>query len=75
MAKAAQNTDLAEAFTAHQQESKEQLGRIEEILAAAGMKPERDKCKGIEGIILEGEEHMKWEGEAAVKDAALIASG
>ncbi len=75
MAKAATNPDLKEAFTLHLEETKGQVARLEEIFAALERGPRGKRCKGMEGIIEEGDELIKDDEAAAdVKDAGLLAA-
>jgi ferritin-like metal-binding protein YciE len=74
MAKAAQSEELREAFEEHLTETEQQVQRLEEAMATLDDSMKRKKCKGMEGLIAEGEEMMKeWKGEPAI-DAVLIAS-
>jgi ferritin-like metal-binding protein YciE len=73
MAKAAASSDLRKAFQQHLEVSKTHLERVEQILSGLSEKPGK-KCKGMEGLLKEGEEVLKEDSDAAVKDAALIAA-
>ncbi|HXK61881.1 MAG TPA: ferritin-like domain-containing protein [Acidobacteriota bacterium] len=73
MANAASSQELKRAFNEHLEETKRQLQRVEGLFKDLGEKPGNTKCKGMEGIIREGEELLKEKGtEKAVLDAALI---
>ena len=72
MADAASNADLKKAFKAHLQQTKEQMKRIEQIFKARDMGPGRKKCKGMKGLIEEGEEVIEEGSKSATRDAALI---
>jgi ferritin-like metal-binding protein YciE len=74
MAKAAESPQLKQAFTKHLKETEGQVQRLEKILKDLGQAVRGKQCKGMEGLIEEGKEKMEEEGEAAVMDAALIAS-
>jgi ferritin-like metal-binding protein YciE len=74
MAKIAGSEDLRHLIEEHLEETKHQVKRLERIFEMLG-KPARGlKCKGMEGLIEEGDELMAEEGDAAVKDAAMIAA-
>lgn len=73
MAKAASSPDLKKAFTQHLEVSKNHLERVQQILSDLSEKPGK-KCKGMEGLLKEGEEILKEESDADVRDAALIAA-
>jgi ferritin-like metal-binding protein YciE len=76
MAKAAQSSELQQAFTKHLKETEGQVQRLERILRDLGQAVRGKQCKGMEGIIEEGKEKLeeKSEAEGSVLDAALIAS-
>ena len=74
MAKAATHEDLREAFTSHLEETQEQISRLEEVFEALGEKVKAKPCKGMAGIIEEGNETMQEDADGSVMDAALIAA-
>ena len=74
MAKAATSPELKAAFEKHLEETKVQVGRLEEAFEALGEKAKSKTCKAMEGLIAEGEETIKEDAEPEVKDAALIAA-
>jgi ferritin-like metal-binding protein YciE len=74
MAEAATAPQLAEGFRAHLKQTQEHVRRIERIFDAMGGSPSGVHCKGMEGLIKEGQEAMEEEGEPDVLDAGLIAA-
>ncbi len=75
MAKNATDKKLKKGFEDHLEETKRQVGRLEEIFEGLEKKPGGMKCKGMEGLISEAEELLKDKPEsAAVLDAGLIAA-
>jgi ferritin-like metal-binding protein YciE len=75
MAKAASNPELRQAFEQHLNVTKGQVDRLQQLFDMFGATAGRKKCKGMEGLIAEGDELMTEEGMApAVKDAGLIAA-
>lgn len=74
MAKNATNDRLRTAFEEHLTTTKEQVRRLETIFDNLGESPSGKTCKGMKGLIEEGEEIMKQEGDPDVKDAAMISS-
>ena len=74
MAKAATNPDLVQGFKDHLAQTKEHAKRLEKIIKGHGETPGGTKCKGMEGLIKEGDEMAKMRGESAVIDAGLIAA-
>ena len=74
MAKAATNADLAAGFKLHLEETKEQAARLEQILKSHDESTRGPKCKGMEGVIAEGDEMIEEEADDDVRDAGLIAA-
>jgi ferritin-like metal-binding protein YciE len=74
MIEAASEPELQHAFKEHLEKSEGHIERLDRALAEAGSTKGRKKCKGMEGLIEEGEEHLKAQTEPAVKDATLIAA-
>jgi ferritin-like metal-binding protein YciE len=74
MADAAHSPQLKEAFRTHLRETEGQVTRLEQIFKELGKRPQRETCEAMKGLISEGEEMVKARGDAAVKDAALIAA-
>lgn len=72
MMKAASNPKLKTAFEEHLKQTEEQIVRLESIAQEMNLKVKGKKCKGMEGLIEEGQEMIKEKGEPDVKDAALI---
>jgi Mn-containing catalase len=76
MEKAAHSNDLKMAFQRHLQETQQQVERLRQSFEILGMKPKPKECKGMAGLLEEGEEMMK-EGKAmedTASDLALIAA-
>ena len=74
MAAAADHEELRRAFQEHEQVTKDQVRRLDTIADDLGVDLKGHKCKGIEGIIREGEDLLKARAEAEVLDAGLIGS-
>lgn len=71
MAKAAENEELRTAFTNHEEETREQINRLEQVFEAFEETPKRKKCKGMAGLIEEAEDLIKEDaGDAALIGAA-----
>ena len=75
LAKAARSKELKQAFEHHLKETEQQVERIERIFESLDEKPKAKKCKGIAGIIEEGEKVIKEDFDGSTMDAALIAGG
>ena len=75
MIEAARDDELKTALKEHLEETKTQKKRLEKIGEELGIDPDGEKCKGMEGIIEEGEELVEKEAEEDdVRDAAIIAA-
>ena len=74
MEKAASDPELKEAFRNHLKETKQQVARLEQIFDEMGEKPSRKSCKGMKGLLAEGEEYVKARGDADTIDASLISA-
>jgi ferritin-like metal-binding protein YciE len=72
MASKANHNELRKAFEEHQATTEEQVRRLETIFDELGKKPGGKKCKGMEGLIEEGEELLEEDADPDVRDAALI---
>src|SRR5882672_5189903 len=75
LAKAAASTELKQAFTAHLDETKGHVEKLEQVFQSLGEKAKGKRCDGIAGIIEEGGKMMNEDFEGATMDACLIASG
>jgi ferritin-like metal-binding protein YciE len=73
MSAAASSDALKEAIDNHLTETKGHVQRLEEILGQLGISPSAH-CKGMEGLIAEGDEIIGESGDPDAKDAALIAA-
>jgi ferritin-like metal-binding protein YciE len=74
MAQAAHHDELREAIQHHLDETREHVRRVEEALGEIGVSNPTEVCKGMQGLIAEGEEMVQMEGDPTAKDAALIAA-
>ena len=75
MAKASTNEKLANGFKTHLEETKEHAARLERLLKAHNETTRGPKCKGMEGLIKEGEEMIEEDADDDVRDAGLISAG
>jgi ferritin-like metal-binding protein YciE len=74
MAKAASHDELRNAFEEHRRVTEEQVRRLDTIFDELGERPGNKKCRGMEGLIEEGEEILEEDADPDVRDAALIAA-
>ena len=70
----ANNADLKAALTAHLDETKQQVVRLETVAEILEIKPSGLPCKGMEGIIEEGAGVLSTEAPPAVCDLGIIAT-
>ncbi|MGI8437342.1 MAG: ferritin-like domain-containing protein [Chthoniobacterales bacterium] len=74
MAKAATNPELADGFKEHLEQTKEHAARLEKILKSHDETTRGPKCKGMEGVLKEGQEMIEEDAEDEVRDAGLISA-
>ncbi len=74
MAKAASNEQLKAGFKQHLEETKVHATRLEEILKNHEETTRGPKCKGMEGVLKEGDEMIEEDADEEVRDAGLIAA-
>src|ERR1700686_413545 len=74
MAKAANSEELRTGFEEHLEQTRGHVQRLEQIFKELGEKPSGKKCKGMEGLVAEGQEMMSEDFEDDVMDAALISA-
>jgi ferritin-like metal-binding protein YciE len=74
MAQAAHHDELKQAFQHHLEETRGHLKRVEEALGELGVSNPTEVCKGMKGLIAEGEEMIEMDGDPVAKDAGLIAA-
>ena len=74
MIDAAQAEELKDALNEHLEVTKEQANRLEQIFKNLGEKVKAEKCKGMQGILQEGNDLVGEIEDEKVRDAAIIAS-
>jgi len=74
MIRAASNKDLQRAFTVHERQTQQHVKRLERIFRMLDESTRGKKCKGMEGLLEEGQELIKERPEPEVLDAGLIAA-
>lgn len=72
MAEKASHQELRKAFEEHRATTEEQVRRLDTIFDDLKQNPGNKKCKGMEGLLEEGEEILKEDADPDVRDAALI---
>ena len=74
LVKKASASGLKEAITAHLEETKGHVERLNTIGEGLGIKLSGKKCKAMEGLIEEGAKVLEAEGPGPVIDSAIIAA-
>jgi ferritin-like metal-binding protein YciE len=74
MAAAASNDELKQAFQNHLDETRDHVRRLDDIIGQIGGPVPVEVCKGMQGLIKEGDEMIQAQGDSAVRDAGLIAA-
>lgn len=74
MAKASTSGELRTGFEEHLEQTKGHVKRLEQIFSALSEKPTGKKCKGMEGLIAEGQETMQEDFDDDALDAGLISA-
>jgi ferritin-like metal-binding protein YciE len=72
MAKAAESEELANAFKEHEQQTKEQVRRLEKVFRIIDETPRGKNCPAITGIIDEGEVIIEEYKDSPALDAGLV---
>jgi ferritin-like metal-binding protein YciE len=72
MAKAASSPELKDAFKKHFEQTKGHVERLEQIFQQVNESPKGKICHGMKGLIEEGSEMLKEDGEDSVLDAGII---
>lgn len=72
MAKHASSDELRQAFEMHLEQTRQQKERLEQVFHSLSEPAHRKHCKGMEGLIAEGEEMAEEFAGNSALDAALI---
>jgi ferritin-like metal-binding protein YciE len=72
MAKGASSPELKDAFEQHLEQTKGHVERLEQIFEQLDESPKGKTCQAMKGLIEEGSEILKEEGEDSVLDAGMI---
>src|ERR1700730_9131670 len=70
---AVSDQNLREALSGHLEETRGQVDRLERVFESLELKVKGKHCSGMEGILEEGSDLLKEDGDEAVLDAAFIA--
>jgi ferritin-like metal-binding protein YciE len=70
ISKAAENEELKTAFDSHLDESRQHVERLEQVFEQFDETPKAKRCKGMQGLLEEGDERAREGGDAALICAA-----
>ena len=71
---AAHHPELKSALREHLQVTKQQISRLEQIFQKLHQKPTGETCKGMKGVIKEGDEIVSGGGDPSTVDAGIISA-
>src|SRR5580700_9836872 len=74
MIEKAESAELRQALEDHLEETRGHVDRLEQVFEMHGETPARQKCKGMEGVLEEGDELVGKDAAPAVRDAAIISA-
>lgn len=69
-----QSATLRQALENHLEETRSHVTRLEQVFQMHGEEPKKQKCKGMEGVLDEGNEMIGKDATPAVRDAAIISA-
>ena len=72
MEKAASSEELKNAFEKHLEQTKTHVERLEQVFEELEEKPKGKTCRAMKGLIQEGSEILREDGEESVLDAGII---
>ncbi len=71
---AAQHSDLKNALQQHLNVTQQQISRLDHIFQMLNEKPSGETCKGMKGVIKEGDEIVSQGGDPSTVDAGIISA-
>ena len=74
MIEKAESTTLRNALESHLEETRGHVSRLEQVFQMHGEEPKKQKCKGMQGVLDEGDEMVGKDATPAVRDAAIISA-
>jgi ferritin-like metal-binding protein YciE len=75
LVKATVSPPLRAAFQSHLEETKTHVSRIQQAFESLGAKPKSVLCKGMQGLVVEGDAHVKQDAGDVFGDLALLGAG
>jgi len=73
LAKAAESEELGAALRNHLEETQNHVARLEQVFESVGVPAKGKPCKGMIGLIEEGNEAVQEEEKGTLRDLAIIA--
>jgi len=70
----AHHSELKSALHQHLQVTKQQISRLDQIFRKLNQKPTGETCKGMKGVIKEGDEIVSAGGDPSTVDAGIISA-
>jgi ferritin-like metal-binding protein YciE len=74
MIEKAESTELRNALESHLEETRGHVSRLEQVFEMHGEEAKKQKCKGMQGVLEEGDEMVGKDALPAVRDAAIISA-
>jgi ferritin-like metal-binding protein YciE len=71
---ASSHSELKSALQEHLDVTREQIGRLDQIFQMLNEKPTGETCKGMKGVIKEGDEIVSQGGDPSTIDAGIISA-
>jgi ferritin-like metal-binding protein YciE len=68
------NSELRQALENHLEQTRGHVARLEEVFQLHKEEPKKLKCKGMQGVLDEGEEMLGFDAPPEVRDAAIISA-
>lgn len=69
-----QSPELRTALSNHLEETRGHVARLERVFEMHGEEAKKQKCKGMQGILEEGDDMIGKDATPAVRDAAIISA-
>ncbi|AFZ66383.1 ferritin-like domain-containing protein [Deinococcus peraridilitoris] len=69
-----QTPELKQGLQMHIEQSQQQVQRLEQIMQKLGQQPGGEQCKGMQGLIQEGQKLLKEDASPEVLEAGIIAA-
>ncbi|MGA2742648.1 MAG: ferritin-like domain-containing protein [Bryobacteraceae bacterium] len=69
-----ESSELRTALENHLEETRGHVSRLEQVFEMHGEEAAKQKCKGMQGVLAEGDEMVGKDATPAVRDAAIISA-